>query len=257
VSTIGLCLFAILLVTRLPLISRDSPIQFKEVMTASLIQLSLVFLLLEGWKPLAALAAMIIITNTVWFLWERPSRDSRPCVADGPIQPKVKLLRVRLWILLAALVLLTILASPAFSPSFRAWDWVLRQAQPWCSPLGLLEHVPWHTTLTLAFGLLLCMGEANLVIRGFIEHLDLGPKESEAPECQRGRIIGILERVIIFLLVLNAQYSALGFVLAAKTLARSKNFEQRDFAEYFLVGTLLSVAIAGTLALAVHRAICP
>ena len=72
---------------------------------------------------------------------------------------------------------------------------------------------------------------------------------------QRGRVIGILERVTLFVLVFTGQYSAMGFVLAAKAMARFKTLDDRDFAEYFLVGTLLSVAIAGGLALAVKKAL--
>ena len=37
--------------------------------------------------------------------------------------------------------------------------------------------------------------------------------------------------------------------IAAKTMARFKNLEDRDFAEYFLVGTFLSLVTAGAIAL--------
>ena len=40
------------------------------------------------------------------------------------------------------------------------------------------------------------------------------------------------------------QLGAIGFVLAAKSLARFKQLDDRDFAEKYLVGTLLSVLIA-------------
>ena len=77
--------------------------------------------------------------------------------------------------------------------------------------------------------------------------------EQAAVEYKRGRLIGVLERVIIFALVLGAQYSALAFVLTAKTMARFKSLEDRDFAEYFLLGTLMSVVLAGAAGLAVKR----
>jgi hypothetical protein len=38
--------------------------------------------------------------------------------------------------------------------------------------------------------------------------------------------------------------AAVGFVVAAKTLARFKQLDDRDFAEYYLLGTLASVAVA-------------
>ena len=55
-----------------------------------------------------------------------------------------------------------------------------------------------------------------------------------------GMWIGILEREIILMLGLLGQYGAIGFVLAAKSLARYKQLENKAFAEKYLVGTLLS-----------------
>lgn len=63
-------------------------------------------------------------------------------------------------------------------------------------------------------------------------------------ELARGRIIGVLERIIALTLVLLDQFGALGLVVAAKALARTRQLEERDFAEYFLIGTLASLAHA-------------
>jgi len=60
-----------------------------------------------------------------------------------------------------------------------------------------------------------------------------------------GKTIGYLERVIVVLLLLYGQYSAIAFVLTAKSVARFKEIEQsRITAEYYLIGTLSSVAAA-------------
>lgn len=60
-----------------------------------------------------------------------------------------------------------------------------------------------------------------------------------------GRMIGYLERAIIVILVLCNQVSGVGSVLAAKSLARFKELERdRGFAEIYLIGTLMSTAIA-------------
>jgi hypothetical protein len=59
-----------------------------------------------------------------------------------------------------------------------------------------------------------------------------------------GRKLGNLERILLLIFVLASQYEALGFVLAAKGLIRSKEFEDRDFTEYFLLGSLASVLVA-------------
>lgn len=63
------------------------------------------------------------------------------------------------------------------------------------------------------------------------------------------RMIGKLERLIIAMLVIYGEAGAIGFVLAAKSLARYKQFEDQDFTEKFLVGTLASAAIAIALTL--------
>ncbi len=60
----------------------------------------------------------------------------------------------------------------------------------------------------------------------------------------RGRLIGVLERALALTLVLLGQYGALGLVVAAKALARFRGLEERDFAEYFLIGTLASLVVA-------------
>jgi hypothetical protein len=71
-----------------------------------------------------------------------------------------------------------------------------------------------------------------------------------------GATIGVLERVIVCSLVLVGEYAAIGLVVAAKTIARFKQLEDRQFAEYYLLGTLASVSVAiltGMLAAAALR----
>lgn len=68
-----------------------------------------------------------------------------------------------------------------------------------------------------------------------------------APRAQTARVgatIGILERILIVVFVLTGSEVAIGFVIAAKTLARFRLLDDRDFAEYYLLGTLGSVAVA-------------
>ncbi|WP_207719860.1 hypothetical protein [Clostridium algidicarnis] len=59
-----------------------------------------------------------------------------------------------------------------------------------------------------------------------------------------GALIGILERCIILLLLSVGQYSAIGFVLTAKSIARyNKIADDPKFSEYYLLGTLLSTML--------------
>ena len=68
------------------------------------------------------------------------------------------------------------------------------------------------------------------------------PKEN-LEELKAGNIIGKLERTIIAILLLNNQFGVIGFVLTAKSIARFKQMENRDFAEKYLIGTLTSFLI--------------
>lgn len=60
-----------------------------------------------------------------------------------------------------------------------------------------------------------------------------------------GRVIGILERLLVCTLTLLGEFSAIAFVITAKSIARyEKMKDDKDFAEIYLVGTLASVASA-------------
>lgn len=62
---------------------------------------------------------------------------------------------------------------------------------------------------------------------------------------QAGQCIGVLERLIMTTLISIQQYSAVGLVLTAKSIARyNKISEDPSFAEYYLLGTLLSTFVA-------------
>ena len=76
-----------------------------------------------------------------------------------------------------------------------------------------------------------------------------------APPGRVGEAIGIIERLLIVTFVLAGAEAAIGLVIAAKTLARFKQLDDRDFAEYYLLGTLASVAIASISAFAAAAAL--
>jgi hypothetical protein len=70
-----------------------------------------------------------------------------------------------------------------------------------------------------------------------------------------GEVIGILERLLVATLVLAQAEVAIGLVIAAKTIARFRQLDDRDFAEYYLLGTLASVAVAVLSALVAGAAL--
>lgn len=87
----------------------------------------------------------------------------------------------------------------------------------------------------------------SYIVRGVLEKGALIPVMSDtaaARRVQHGRMIGYLERIIVIAAVTAGSFEALAFLMAAKSLIRAKELEQREFAEYFLVGSLCSTLVA-------------
>jgi hypothetical protein len=66
-------------------------------------------------------------------------------------------------------------------------------------------------------------------------------------DLSRGKLIGYIERMLVLLLTFYSAYPAIGFIVAAKSIARFKQMDDRNWAEYFLLGTLTSMFIGITL----------
>ncbi|PHI08409.1 DUF3307 domain-containing protein [Fusobacterium polymorphum] len=82
--------------------------------------------------------------------------------------------------------------------------------------------------------------------------ISISPKtypKAYSEELKAGNIIGKLERTIITILLLNNQFGLIGFVLTAKSIARFKQMEDKNFAEKYLIGTLTSFLIVLTTVL--------
>ena len=74
--------------------------------------------------------------------------------------------------------------------------------------------------------------------------------DSRNNEKNAGELVGTLERILMVIFVSIGQFSAVGFVLTAKSIARyDKISHDKKFAEYYLLGTLLSAIIAIVTAL--------
>jgi len=82
----------------------------------------------------------------------------------------------------------------------------------------------------------------GILCRGFLGGLDSEKK----PGIERaGRYIGILERSLVLTAVLFGKMEFIGYIFAAKSIARYPEMkEESHFAEYYLIGTLTSISIA-------------
>lgn len=90
---------------------------------------------------------------------------------------------------------------------------------------------------------------------GYAVGILMTPYAHTAPEHslpEGGRMIGLLERTLIYVLVLAGQVGAIGFLIAAKSVMRFETAkEDRRAAEYVIIGTLASFAWALIVALGV------
>ncbi|MDQ6845674.1 MAG: DUF3307 domain-containing protein [Bacteroidota bacterium] len=60
-----------------------------------------------------------------------------------------------------------------------------------------------------------------------------------------GKWIGIIERIIILIFVMQNQYSAIGLLIAAKGIIRFNEKDRQEIkTEYLVIGTLLSIGLA-------------
>lgn len=103
--------------------------------------------------------------------------------------------------------------------------------------------------ITYSLLYLIMMQPSAIMIKNVLSYIsnDAESTENDSPSPSiknAGYLIGILERIIITTLVLQSQMPTIGFVLAAKSLARFKQLEVQTFAEKYLVGTLLSLSIS-------------
>ena len=70
------------------------------------------------------------------------------------------------------------------------------------------------------------------------------PEKGGEPMQNAGLYIGWLERFLLLTALLLQSPGTAGLILAAKAIARYPEFKSEHFAEYFLIGTLLSFSLA-------------
>lgn len=130
---------------------------------------------------------------------------------------------------------------------------VIAAACLWLAPRARIVD-PWFTPeLLRTLGVVVAAYAFNVngmsaVVAGLLSRHRIAPSQT-GPSA--GRLIGILERMFTLTLILLDRWDAVGLLLAAKSLARFKELDERQQAEYYLVGTLVSLLGATATALAV------
>lgn len=136
-----------------------------------------------------------------------------------------------------------------------AWLWIINGWEK--MNVFLQTYLPNYRILLRLLGYLLMIGPVGYIIQFLTKKwlFELDPDDSLK---EAGKWIGILERVLTITFIYISQFSAIGFLIAAKSILRVidkpdkpsgeptliKPFSSRKRTEYVLIGTFLSFAIA-------------
>lgn len=125
--------------------------------------------------------------------------------------------------------------------------------QPWgfLADFTVRAGIPGNVALSFLLSLLLLHKPANIAIQRLLT--PFRPEEdADEKSNHAGRFIGTIERIIMFILIALGQFAAIGLVLTAKSIARYDRIsKEKDFAEYYLLGTLVSTLIVIVISFAV------
>lgn len=139
--------------------------------------------------------------------------------------------------------LIHLVCIAAVASAFAYAGQQIKLLAPVSAYLSAITNDP-YALLRWAGLMLMAYKPANITIKQLVAKYK--PNEEGFDSSNKaGAFIGILERAIILLLLYVGQYSAIGLVLTAKSVARYNRIsEDRQFAEYYLIGTLLSTLYA-------------
>jgi len=150
-------------------------------------------------------------------------------------------LRNRLWAYLGdqALHLATIAAAAWLAPdAFATGLWAAAPDALW-------------PALVLLCGLILTTLAAGPVVAALMMPFIDGAPTDALPDA--GRMIGLLERAMIFFMVLVGEPTGIGFLIAAKSILRfNAASETHKASEYVIIGTLASFGLALALSHLTH-----
>lgn len=107
----------------------------------------------------------------------------------------------------------------------------------------VIKIIPERLLLGAIFYIYICFGGSDLIEK-FLLWLRKQDETIENKIDNAGKWIGILERLIVLSLIINNALGSVAFILTAKSIARFSELGNRNFAEYYLIGTLASTTLA-------------
>lgn len=130
--------------------------------------------------------------------------------------------------------------------------WLCVEWYGWSAPAWLTSSALRVEAVAIAG--LICWRPANFFIRSALQYNQVSIP-SDPNSFHAGQLIGILERWLILAFILISHYEVIGFLIAAKSIIRFGEGD-KERTEYFLAGTLLSIAIAVGCGLLARFFIC-
>ena len=203
---------------------KDEPIKLKKIFIVTAFQFASLLILQLSFKTVL-LAISLVALNVVFYFFERKINALNP---------------LRLISLFVVIMIFGIFSSffipDTINPNVISF---INEFKNNSAIFLVLSRTNWQKSNLIFCGGLFLLNEINFGIRYFFEIFGLRPQEDKK-EYSTGRIMGMLERIMVYFFVLAGQYAAIGFIIAAKGFTRFKSLDKRNFAEYVLVGTLLS-----------------
>lgn len=138
---------------------------------------------------------------------------------------------------------------------FIIWLYLIRGFASFFPQIGLILDSPAVLAIGGAYLIVIfpagyLIGKATQRWQEEIEQIDQNSSLREA-----GRYIGIFERILVLTFILTHNFSAIGFLIAAKSILRFSDKTgsgARKQTEYVLIGTLMSFAITILLGLLIN-----
>lgn len=158
------------------------------------------------------------------------------------------------WFLVDQMMHLIVIAFVSFiwNENISSWNAFIGAVSEVFASTATFSKYSWLFVTALLF----LTKPASILIKNIISLWSPESKSDKDNSLQNaGNIIGILERLFVFYFVVNGNYDAIGFLLAAKSIFRFgdlKEAKDRKLTEYVLIGTLLSFGLAFVTALLVN-----
>jgi hypothetical protein len=144
----------------------------------------------------------------------------------------------------------------------RLWAYLTDQMAHFATIAGVLwfwpelvllwpEATAWaHYPMAISAGFILCVMAGGPAVGLLMADFELNQHDGLP---QAGRMIGLLERALIFLMILAGQPAGIGFLIAAKSILRFDTASKDQKAsEYVIIGTLASFGWALLFSFATH-----